>query len=263
MFCRLPARPVAGNTAPAFAQSRGVFVPDLRPTLLLTRPLAQSRRFAAEFVARYGADWPVVISPLLEIVTVPAEVPPAPVVVFTSESAVAPFAALSPAAGRRAWCVGPRTAKVAEAAGFVPILGPGEAQGLVRAILAEETARPLLHARGRHVAAELAALLNAAGVQTLEATVYDQIELPPSIEEGRLLATDGPLLVPLFSPRSARLFAKRAANAQARLWIAAISAAAAAPLVALTPARLEVAPTPDAAGMMLALDRIVASADAG
>ena len=100
-------------------------------------------------------------------------------------------------------------------------------------------------------------------MQTLEATVYDQIELPPSIEEGRLLATDGPLLVPLFSPRSARLFAKRAANAQARLWIAAISAAAAAPLVALTPARLEVAPTPDAAGMMLALDRIVASADAG
>lgn len=188
-------------------------MPDLRPTLLLTRPLAQSRRFAAEFAARYGADWPVVISPLLEIVTVPAEVPPAPVVVFTSESAVAPFAALSPAAGRRAWCVGPRTAKVAEAAGFVPILGPGEAQGLVRAILAEETARPLL--------------------------------------------------VPLFSPRSARLFAKRAANAQARLWIAAISAAAAAPLVALTPARLEVAPTPDAAGMMLALDRIVASADAG
>ncbi|MBL9060851.1 MAG: uroporphyrinogen-III synthase, partial [Mangrovicoccus sp.] len=65
-------------------------------TVLLTRPAAQSRRFAAQVAGRLGPGVRVVIAPLMRIeplAPLPAlargEVP-----VFTSESGVEAFAAL-------------------------------------------------------------------------------------------------------------------------------------------------------------------------
>ncbi|MDP1669082.1 uroporphyrinogen-III synthase [Phaeovulum sp.] len=233
-------------------------MPDSRPTLLLTRPIAQSRRFAAAFAARFGEDWPVLIAPMQQIVALAPAVPQAREVIFTSENAVVPLQALSPAAGRRAWCVGARTAAAAAQTGFAPVAGPGDAAALAKAILAARPTGPLLLARGAHQAFDIAAKLNAAGIETFSAQVYAQEARPLSAGGLALLAGMTPVLVPLFSPRSARLFAEAAANAGAPLRIAAISPATARVCVKLGSAMVETAAQPEAESMLDALARLMA-----
>ena len=232
-------------------------MPDPRPTLLLTRPLLQSQRFAAQFRARFGADWPVLIAPQQQIAPLTPDIPAARALVFSSASAVAPVASMSPAAGRPAWCVGARTAAAAAAAGFEVVGVAGDAQALVHAILAAHPAGPLLHAHGRHLALDIARLLNEAGIAASGAVVYDQVAQPMPAAGRAALAAAAPLLVPLFSPRSARLFAAAAQGAAAPLWLAPISAAVAAECVALAPRRLALAPQPDATGVLRALAQLM------
>jgi uroporphyrinogen-III synthase len=76
------------------------------------------------------------------------------------------------------------------------------------------------------------------------------------------LQAEGPVLVPLFSPRSAQILAQALPpEAKAPLWIVAISPAAATEAQALTPARLAVAPHPDGGNMLQAVLQML-SADA-
>lgn len=233
-------------------------MPDTRPTLLLTRPVAQSRRFAEAFAARFGVGWPILIAPLQQIVALRPPIPNARELVFTSENAVAPLVALAPAAARRAWCVGARTAEVAARAGFAAVTGPGNAAALAQMIAAAHPEGPILVARGEHQAFDISAALDSVGVATVSAQVYAQRAVAPSAEATALLRGDGALLVPLFSPRSAWLFAKAAQGARAPLWIAAISPAAAAAGATMAPARIETARRPDADAMLDAIARLIA-----
>ncbi|WP_229582595.1 uroporphyrinogen-III synthase [Paracoccus sp. S-4012] len=202
------------------------------PVLLLTRPEPASRRFAEE-VADLGLR--TVIAPLMRIEPVAHDAQraqAAPVVVLTSVAAVP---AAGTGAGRRAICVGDATAAAAREAGFVVETGAtGEASGLLPLIAACDTVP--LHLRGRHVAAEL------PGPSLI---VYDQVALPLP-EAGRaVLDGEGPVLLPLFSPRSAALAAEAAAGARAQLVPLAISAAAARAWGGAMP----VAARPDGASM--------------
>ncbi len=225
----------------------------------MTRPETDSLCFADDFMARFGRDWPIVISPLLKIVILAPTIPAAEAVVFTSANAVAPFAALSPAGGRRAYCVGARTARAAAEAGFLPVTGPGDAAGLVPLIGAAARG-PLIYARGRHVVSNLAETLNLAGIETFEAIVYDQVQQHLTGAARRALAAPAGGVVPLFSARTARLFVAEVKGSDATMRIAAISAAVAEPCHDLEVAQLEVALTPDSAGVMAALARLIGSA---
>lgn len=227
-----------------------------RPTLLLTRPRAGSERFAAQFRARFGADWPVIISPLLEIQPTGAAVPAAEALIFTSEQAVGPVVAASPAAGRLAYCVGERTAAAARAAGFDAVVGPSDAAALCDAILSQHRGGKLLHARGNERAFAVAETLNSAGIETVECILYRQDPLALSPEAEAALRAKKPLLVPVFSPNGGRLFAAAAAEAQAQIWLAAISLAAASGLQ-MPVAKLEIAPEPTAEGVLTALEHLL------
>lgn len=227
-----------------------------RPKLLLTRPRAGAERFAAQFRARFGASWPVVISPLLEIQPTGAAVPAADALIFTSEQAVGPVVAASPAAGRLAWCVGERTAAAARAAGFAAVAGPGDAAALCDLIIRDHTGGKLLHARGNERAFAVAETLNSAGIETVESVLYRQNPLSLSAEAKAALWTETPLLVPIFSPNGGRLFAAAAAGARAPIWLAAISKAAASGLQ-MAPSRLEIAPEPTAEGLLTALEHLL------
>lgn len=238
--------------------------PDL--PLLLTRPAAASARFAAAFRGRFGADWPVILSPLMQIHPCPLSLAQqdqaraAPQMIFSSAHAVAPVTAVAPARGRLAWCVGAATARAAQAAGFTPRLAEGDAASLIALIRAARPEAPLLHLRGRHIAAPVAAALRAAGIACDELTVYDQQPAPLSDPARAALSGPAPLLLPLFSPRSARLFcAARPEAPGAALRIAAISPAVAE---ALRPARrpedrLSVAARPDAEAVLTALGGLI------
>lgn len=210
-----------------------------RSTLLLTRPEADSRRFAAHL-----PDLPAIIAPILRILPVAhdsATLAAAEGLVFTSAHAVA---AAGPGRGRPAFCVGARTAEVARAAGFATVAGPGDAEGLAPMIAS--AGLRLIHPHGRH----LARALPVEGM-----VVYDQQAQPLTPEAVALLEGAAPVIVPLFSPRSARLLAQAAQGARAPVWLAAISPAAMATWDARADRRA-VAVTPDAAALAAAIRRL-------
>ncbi len=236
-----------------------------RPTLLLTRTEAQSKRFAAEFRARFGADFPIVLSPLMTIVQLSPHLPEGewPDVIFTSENTVRALLPLLPDRSATAWCVGARTERAAAEAGFATRTGPGDASGLCRAIIADGHVTSILYPRPVYAAGAVAETLISAGIETKSIVVYDQQECAPSREALILIAGPEPVLLPLFSPRSAKLAAAAFAKATAPIWIAAISDSAASAGASLPASKRIVASRPDAEAMLDALGELIAAAKVG
>ena len=232
------------------------------PVLLLTRPAAQSNRFAATAQERLAAHT-TVVSPLIEIVQRRLVVQPSAYrgLVFTSENGVDAFAAMSDVRDLPVWCVGNRTACAARAAGFGTVVSAapdgGDAEGLLALLQRTRPEAPLLHLRGDHARGDLAPRLSAAGLRCDAAIVYDQQARPASDAAAAALAGETPVVVPLFSPRSATLCAQAAEQASAPLFPVAISVAAARAWQALRPEAPIVAQRPDSAAMLDALAGIV------
>jgi uroporphyrinogen-III synthase len=228
-------------------------------TLLLTRPQPQSEAFAAEVAARLPGRFRPIISPLLAIVTAgdPPRLGGIAALAFTSANGVAAYLDAGGPTSLPAYCVGPGTAAAAREAGFTARSADGDAAALA-ALIGRERPGPVLHLRGRHAAADLAALLEGRGIPARAAVVYDQRAVPPSPEARGLGEAGGLDVVTAFSPRSARLLAEAAAGWRLdRTRGVAISAAADAPLAAfLPPARRVAAPRPDRDGMIEALARL-------
>ncbi|CUH65051.1 uroporphyrinogen-III synthase [Thalassovita gelatinovora] len=226
-------------------------------TLLLTRPLASSQRFAAQLRERLG-DLPVVISPVLRIdpISPGPDLIDAQTLIFTSQNALG---AVPAGQGRRCYVVGPATAVAARAKGFEVIAEERDAETLFQRILADAPQEPLLHLRGRHARGHLADRLTAAGIATRARVVYEQLETALSEDAKTLLAGDQAVIVPLFSPRSAKLFsAQHVGNAP--LLIAALSEAVVAALGELPVFQVDHALSPDSGAM---IDTIEGLIDAG
>lgn len=212
------------------------------PVLLLTRPEDASRRFAAA-VADLGLR--VVISPVLRIVPVAhdaARLAAASGLVLTSVNALA---AAGPGRGRPAICVGPATAQAARAAGYRVTEGPGDAERMLP--LLQDLGPGWLHPHGAHVAK----VLPVPGM-----VVYDQQPLALNDQARAALAGPAPVLVPLFSPRSARVLADQLGQPRAPIWLAPISAAANRAWDAPA-ARRHVAATPDGPGVRAAISALL------
>lgn len=196
----------------------------MAPILLLTRPRAQSERFARLAVERFGSAVEVMISPILKIEPVAFHIPDAvKTLIFSSENAV--HAAAAHAKPRLlAYCVGDRTAKVAENAGFNAISAQGDADALVKRIISDAPQGPLLYLHGAVFRTDVAAALRAAGFDARAQVAYRQIPCPLSDPARDALKDDVPVILALFSPRSAALLSDAAQNAAAPLRIAALSA---------------------------------------
>lgn len=227
--------------------------------VLLTRPAAQSDRFAQQLAARFGGVR-VVISPLMAPAFLEAALPPGPfaALILTSETgaeALRRIAPHCPDLPRAAFCIGTRAAAVA---GVQPLATAPDAEALFTAICGFGPIGPILHLRGREARGDLAARLTAAGLSTAEAVVYAQEVQPLTAEARALLAQAAPLIVPLFSPRSAAVLAEAVAEVPsvAPLWVAALSPAVAGALTGLHPARLEIAQQPHADAMLAAIARL-------
>ena len=178
------------------------------PVLLLTRPAAQSARFLTQCEEALGAPVEAIIAPVIEIVPrgLTIDLSPFTGVVFTSENAVTALGKAENVQGMRAWCVGRRTADAAAVSGFDAVSAEGAAEGLVDLVLRQPPVGTLVHLCGAHVAADVAGRLTEAGVPTEARVIYDQVpqRLPEAVR--RLLEGSArPVILPLFSPRSARL----------------------------------------------------------
>lgn len=196
--------------------------PLLSRPVLLTRPRAAAERLAAKL-----AGIEVLVAPLMEIAGTGAQVDLDEIagVIFTSANAV-PFVTAAPLP---AYCVGPRTAAAAREAGFDAAVRGEDADSLVASLVANPPKTPLFHPHGTHVRGDVAERLTASGLETRAAAVYAQVDLAPGTVFANALGRKG-LIVPLFSPRSARLFASAARELPADTSIIAFSARVSAEL---------------------------------
>jgi uroporphyrinogen-III synthase len=176
--------------------------------VLLTRPLAEAREFAAALTARFGARVRPVLAPLMALEVLTPALPPGPfaAVIFTSAAGVEAALPIRADLPQNAWCVGRKTAARAFAAGFRARTSDGDADALVSAILADPPQGRLLHLRGEEARGEVAERLLFAGIETVSLTVYRQIAQPLPPEGAAILKGEGSVILPLFSPRSATLF---------------------------------------------------------
>lgn len=218
--------------------------------LVLTRPQADSERFLAAVEAKFG---PVkaVISPVIEVVSLPVEVPSYNEVILTSANGAAEAKRLGVKAGTRAWCVGQRTAKLAFEAGLEPISADGNADDLVELIQSQRTGT-LCHIRGVHSRGQVAARLIAQGRVCKEVIAYDQRDIPPTKAALEALQGTDPIVLPLFSPRSALLIP---AVHQAPVHVIAMSSAVAAEVADLGADTVTIAENPNFEAMLAATCR--------
>ena len=171
--------------------------------MLITRPQPQAGRLAQDLQAQ---GLRVVVSPLMRPVFPPITLPDGPfaAVILTSEAGATAAGRLRSLLPGRALCVGERTAEVARAGGFdARSLGMTAAE-MLPALAAEQG--PFLYLRGREASVDVAAALMARGQQAASAVVYAQEPAALSAEALALLRGAGPVAIPLYSARSARLF---------------------------------------------------------
>lgn len=223
------------------------------PAILLTRPADGAARFADALRSRLP-DATIVVSPVLQIegTGTRPDLSDDPVLVFTSVNGVAHGGVSG--AGRKALCVGDATAQAARDAGFDAISAGGDLRDLVAMIADAPPDRPMLHLRGAHAAGDLMAHLAALGVPARDMVVYDQRPQPLSVQALALLDGEIPVIVPVFSPRSARALANQH-RGRAPLDIVAISDAAAQAAERLPRHSMTVAAEPTAQAMIDAICR--------
>jgi uroporphyrinogen-III synthase len=223
------------------------------PAILLTRPEAASAHYAERLRALLGAV-EIVCAPLLRIDFRPASIPEGQPV-FTSRNGVEAFLHAKGQPGGPCWCVGEATAEAAAAAGFQPKTAEGDANSLVAMMLQSAERGPFVHMRGVHARGALAERLRAGGCAVEEVVLYDQQVQELTPEALTLLKRETPVIVPLFSPRTAAQFAA-VQSGQAPLYVVAMSAAVAEALGQMPLSALAIAQAPSAAAMDVAVQTV-------
>lgn len=198
-------------------------------TLLLTRPVAQARRFAASCRAEISAELPIVIAPILRIEprNISPDIAGATGVVLTSENGARALADIADVTGLLAWCVGDRTARVAGELGMAAVSAGGSADELVAMVIRHAPKGAVVHMHGAKTRGDIADRLKIAGINASSVVIYDQIAQRLSKSALSSLQSDQMVVLPLFSPRSARLVATQLPEIRARLAIVALSPAVA------------------------------------
>lgn len=224
-----------------------------RPALLLTRPQSSAQAFVAQLDLSVVAGVSVVISPLLEIAPTHAafDLSGYQGVIFTSAHAVG---CVDMGNGLNAYCVGARTAEVAQARGWDVKLVAQTADDLVSKI--NGAAGPLLHIAGAHRRGEVAGRLTALGIRTDVTIVYEQLPQTLSAVALELLNSSAQIIAPLFSPRTAAIFADQVPST-AELHIVAMSEAVASALGKIVPKTLMIAPAPTGAEMRRSVENLL------
>lgn len=128
-------------------------------------------------------------------------------VVFTSANAVPAFAALTPHRDWPAFCVGKRTAEVAQAFGFPDCrIAGGDVRSLIDVILVAGSER-LIYARGSQISLDLKSELASSGRVVTEMIVYEMADGPaPDSQIQNALACGKLDIVTIWSARNAIRF---------------------------------------------------------
>lgn len=220
----------------------------MTPLLVLTRPQAQSQ----EIAEKLGGGTRVVVSPVMRIEPLGSslDIRAYSGLIFTSANALGALDASLDLQRKPTYCVGERTADAARLRGADVKLVALDAEDLVERLRATG---PLLHMRGKHARGEIAQRLTSAGIETEELVVYRQVSQPLSAEALAALGGDSAVVLPLYSPRSARLVGNEARPLGSRVRVIAMSPAVAVEWRATTGGDAEVVAEPTGAAMLAAI----------
>ncbi|MGJ8627160.1 MAG: uroporphyrinogen-III synthase [Sulfitobacter sp.] len=225
------------------------------PSLLITRPIANAACFVADLAKDIQQDVTIVVSPLLEIVPTGVQIDLTGFrgVIFTSSNAVelAPKGIQHPA-----FCVGQKTAKRAEAAGWSVIAKESTADQLVTRLAELAPTGPLLHLAGAHRRGDIAGRLSALGTPTEVIVLYKQSKLDLTTQAIELLNGEESVVAPLFSPRSAAQFIEQVPDLH-NVIIIAMSEAVARYCLNRGAARVLIAATPTGQEMRLNVEKVL------
>lgn len=183
--------------------------------ILITRPAEKAER-TAEALQALGHD--AMIAPVLDVQRLSFDTPDVDAyseILFTSGHGVAYFAAALDAKSAHyklpVFCVGDKTAYVAQQVGFKDVRSAGGDVGALVDLVAQAGAveKPYLHVRGTHVSDPLHVLLGAKGIAVEILRVYETSfadafspDIVRAIKGGDVSA------VMLYSARSAQAFAQ-------------------------------------------------------
>ncbi|TFW12165.1 uroporphyrinogen-III synthase [Brevundimonas intermedia] len=202
-----------------------------------------------------------IIAPLLAIENLTPPIPdlaPFAALAFTSINGVAAFAALTRERGPPVFAVGDATARAACDAGFADVRSAsGDLHALARLIGSELSDGVVLVPQAETPAGDFDAALTAADARNLSVQ-------PLIVYRARPTTVTAPTIfdaILIHSPRAAKILAEQGVARLSHAVTVCISAAAAAPLVALglTPA---VAQTPDEATLLTILKAALGKRDA-
>lgn len=230
------------------------------PSILLTRPLRQAQRFAGELRGILGPDVPIILSPVLQIIRSdpPADISAYRYLAFTSENGV--WAVADQARPDQiAFCVGQRTAKAAEKAGFDSRSADGDGMDLAMMIRRFQPDAAVLHIHGAELRVNLAQVLAETDCQIDQVLAYDQVPCELTEEAGQLLKTGEKVILPLFSPRSARLLARSAGLIRAELSVVALSQAVAEAAKLLNPVQTVISGVATGPAMLKSIESLLNS----
>ncbi|MES2913651.1 MAG: uroporphyrinogen-III synthase [Pseudomonadota bacterium] len=231
--------------------------------VLVTRPRAQAEIFAHKLTARFGSRVRPYVAPLMAPQFLSPPVPEGrfAAVIFTSAHGVEGAVRLGTQLPRLAYCVGRATAAAAAAAGFDARSSDGDVSDLAATLLSGPKAGRFLYLRGVDTVGELENRLISNDIPVLSLQVYLQKDLPLEGESFLLLRHPGLVILPLFSPRSARIFRDaRPADTVADLAIAAMSKPVASAATGIPHRALVIAERPDAEAMLDAVESLLAAA---
>lgn len=183
----------------------------MTPVLIITRPAPQGAAFANAVQSQWAGPLRVVLSPLITIKPISVDMDLGAVTgfVFTSVNGVAATEDLALPSGLTAWCVGPKTAMRAKQAGFVPIIGPGDAAGLTHLIAKQALTGTLAHIRGRYSRGAICDELGTLGIRCFDIVAYDQLSGGLTVDAKNAVKGKDPVLFPLFSPRTSTILSKQ------------------------------------------------------
>lgn len=183
------------------------------PTLLMIRPIAQAMDFVQAFTAQTTKFPKTLYSPLIDIQSRPIAPPTqAQFLLFSSVNGVKFFADQTLDRTIPVLCVGDTTAKAAQDAGFATQSAKGTATDLLDLVksVADPENGAIVYVCGTTAAHDLDGHLRDMGYTATRCVVYEQI--PQILTKQALLALQGPAIIPVFSPNTARIFAKQTAD---------------------------------------------------
>ncbi len=126
----------------------------------------------------------------------------------------------------------------------------GDADALVALLVKKRPEGALLHAHGTRTHGDVVARLRTAGIRVESRTVYEQVPMQLTESARECLNEDGPVILPLFSPRSARLVGDETLTASAPLAVVALSRSVAEAWTGPVPWQIAIAEHPDAPNML-------------